>query len=102
MTKSAKIQGSSTKPRVSVFRSNNSISVQFVDDTKGITLIAGSTKDIDGKAKPVEKALEMGKVVAKLAKSKKIEEAVFDRNGYQYHGQVKAVAEGLREGGIKL
>ncbi len=100
MTK--KTLGTAKKPRISVFRSNRYISAQFIDDEKGVTLVALSSKKIEKKNTPVESAFEMGKELAKAAKAKKITEAFYDRKNFRYHGQVKALAEGLREGGISF
>lgn len=100
-----KIFGTSDRPRVSVFRSNKYIYGQIIDDTTGKTVVSISAKDIkdlhDKKTK-VEAALEIGKILAKKAKEKKIESVVFDRSGYRYHGRVKNIAEGMREGGMVL
>jgi large subunit ribosomal protein L18 len=103
-----KIQGTPNRPRLVVFRSNKNIFVQLVDDVSRKTLGGASTltKEIAadvGKAKSkVEKATLVGKEIASLAKKKKISEVVFDRNGYLYHGRVKALAEGAREAGLKF
>lgn len=102
MTHNKKIIGTATKPRASVFRSNKNIDVQLIDDTKGVTILSLTSKKIDQKLKPVERASETGKALAKLAIAKKVTEIVYDRNGYRYHGQVKAIADGLREGGLKF
>lgn len=102
MAKTNKIFGTSQKPRIAVFRSNRFISVQVVDDQKGITLLSDSSKGIKDKGTAVEKALKTGKALGENIKSKKISEVVFDRNSYRYHGQVKSLADGLREAGIKF
>ena len=91
-----------TRLRISIFRSNKFIQAAFIDDEKNVTIFSMSTKKIDSKAKPVEKATLLGKALAEIAKEKKISEIVYDRNGYRYHGQVKALADGLREGGLKF
>lgn len=103
----AKIIGTNLRPRLCVFRSSSHIHVQLIDDENGKTIL--SMSDIGMKAKKTEKAdgkiglaHEVGKLVAKEAGEKKITEVVFDRGGYQYHGRVKAVAEGAREGGLKF
>ena len=98
-----KISGTPEKPRLSVFRSNKAISVQIIDDISGQTLVAASSAQIvkKGNAK-IDDAKEVGKKVAELAKGKGIEKVVFDRGGYLYHGQVKALAEGARESGLKF
>jgi large subunit ribosomal protein L18 len=84
-------------PRLSVFRSNKHIYAQIIDDGKGVTLISASDKDIDKKGKKTEIASEVGKIVAEKAAAKKIKNIVFDRSGYKYHGQVKALAESARK-----
>ncbi len=101
----AKIIGTAQRPRVSVFKSNKHIFVQMIDDSTGKTLI--SSKVISGaKTKPksskIEKALAIGEMLAEKAKVAGIKELIFDRGGFKYHGRVKAVAEGLRKGGIKF
>ena len=95
----AKVIGTKERPRLSVFRSNQHIYVQLIDDSKGQTLASFDDRKIK-KGKKVEKAKEIGLAIAKKALEKKIKKAVFDRGGYKYHGQVKAVAEGAREGGL--
>jgi len=94
--------GTTIRPRVCVTRSNRGIVAQVIDDEKGITLFSDSTAGISEKKTPVEKSKMLGINIAKLAKEKKISALVFDRNGVRYHGRIKAVAEGIREGGIKL
>ena len=97
----AKIFGTSSKPRFSIFRSNKYISAQLIDDSKGLTLVSATTKG--SKAKTTrEKASEVGKKIGELAKSKGIEMAVFDRGGYLYSGSVAAIADGAREAGLKF
>jgi large subunit ribosomal protein L18 len=97
-----KFTGTEARPRVSVFRSNAAICAQIINDGTGKTLVSASSKEIKESGKPVEKASLCGKLLAKKAKEKKIEAIVFDRNGYRYHGRVKALAEGMREGGLKF
>lgn len=101
-----KISGTSEIPRLAVFRSNKQIYVQVVDDTKGITLLAVSSreKDFAGKTgiKKTEQAKLVGKSLAVKCKEKGIESAVFDRSGYKYHGRVKSLADAAREGGLKF
>jgi len=99
-----KIKGSASKPRLSVFKSNTTLYAQIIDDVKSSTLLSASTKEIDADKKSVNATLstELGKLIAKKAKDKGIEQIVFDRNGYLYHGKVKALAEGAREGGLKF
>ncbi len=109
----AKIKGTKQCPRISVFRSNKHIFVQLIDDEKGKTLVSSNdleisrrkvgipTQKASGKTK-TEIAKEIGKEIAKKALAQKIKKAVFDRGGYQYHGRVKAVAEGAREKGLEF
>ena len=99
-----KIFGTSSVPRMSVYKSNKHIQVQIIDDEKGTTLVAFSSQDLKGsdKLKKTEEATAVGKEIAKRAVEKKIKEVVFDRNGYRYHGRVKALADGAREGGLKI
>lgn len=96
-----KIKGTSDVPRISVFRSNKAIYGQIIDDLKGITLAAVSSKEV-GAALTVETSKEVGKKLAEKAKAAGLDSVVFDRNGYPYHGRVKAFAEGAREGGLKF
>ncbi len=100
-----KIFGTGERPRLSVFRSNRHIFAQIVDDDKGITLVASSSFSKELKGQKIEggktaMAKEVGKLIAQKAKAKGIEKVVFDRGGYLYHGRVKALAEGAREGGL--
>lgn len=98
----AKIKGTEEIPRLIVFRSLAHTYAQIIDDTKGKVLAESSDLKSNSKATKVERAKEVGMAVAKIAMEKKINEIVFDRNGYKYHGRVKAVAEGAREGGLKF
>lgn len=98
------IFGTSEKPRLSVFRSNKQIYAQIIDDTKGFTLASSSTfknKNAEGKSK-TEAASLVGKELAEKATKAGVEQVIFDRNGYKYHGRVKALADGAREGGLKF
>ena len=100
-----KIKGTSENPRLSVYRSNNEIYAQLIDDVDGKTIVAASSlqKDFDKKGKTnLEIAKLVGSLLAEKAKNAKIEKAIFDRNGFLYHGRVKALADGVREGGLKL
>jgi large subunit ribosomal protein L18 len=99
-----KVKGSAERPRLSVFRSNTSIYAQIIDDVQGITLVAASSADLGAKRENtnVEAATEVGKKIAEKAKEAGIQAVVFDRNGYLYHGKIKALAEGAREGGLKF
>ena len=98
-----KINGTAERPRLSVFRSNSTISAQLIDDTTGRTLVAASSREL-GKAKKnkSESALLVGEDIAKKAKSAGIKKAVFDRGSYAYHGRVKALADGARKGGLEF
>jgi len=100
-----KVDGSQERPRLSVYRSLNHIYAQVIDDHSGKTLAAASTLSPElkeGKGKKKELAKEVGKLVAKKCVEKQIEAVVFDRNGFNYHGRIAAVAEGAREGGLKF
>ena len=99
-----KISGTAECPRLSVFRSNTNLYVQVIDDENQVTLVSASTLDKDVKTKKSNKeaAKELGTLIAKKAKDKKIETVVFDRGGYVYHGVVKELAEAAREGGLKF
>ena len=100
-----KVEGTPERPRLVVFRSSKHMYAQLVDDTKGVTLLgaADSTEgvQVDGKGK-VAKSFALGAYVAAQAKAKGIAKVVFDRGGYQYHGRVKAVADGARKGGLEF
>jgi large subunit ribosomal protein L18 len=99
----AKITGTATRPRISVFRSNRGIMAQLIDDEAGKTLAAVQWTEADLRdLKPMEQASRSGKLLAERAKAAGIDRAVFDRGGYQYHGRVKAFAEGVREGGLAV
>jgi large subunit ribosomal protein L18 len=100
----AKVSGTAERPRLSVFRSNVGIFAQLIDDENSVTLISASTKEADkkGKANKTEAAFALGKLIAQKAADKKIVAVVFDRGGNKYHGRVKAVAEGAREGGLEF
>lgn len=99
-----KISGTAECPRLNVFRSNSNISAQLIDDVKGVTLVAASSveKDFGTTTGNCEEARKVGQLVAKRALEKGIEVCVFDRGGYVYHGRVKELAEGAREGGLKF
>ncbi|MHB1316620.1 MAG: 50S ribosomal protein L18 [Minisyncoccota bacterium] len=95
----AKISGTEIRPRLAVFKSNQYVSAQLIDDSKGITIASSHSKTMKGKTLS-EKALAVGKDIATKAKAKKVEMAVFDRGGFMYTGNIKAIAEGAREGGL--
>ena len=100
----AKISGTAATPRLNVFRSEANIYAQLIDDVKGETLAAASSldKEIAGYGGNAAAASAVGKLIAERAKAKGIENVVFDRGGYLYHGRVQALAEGAREGGLKF
>ncbi len=101
-----KIFGTAERPRMCVYRSNRNISVQIIDDQKGVTLVAASSvgRDFDGSdvGNKCEQARKVGELVAKKALAAGVEKVVFDRGGNLYHGRVKALSEGAREGGLKF
>ena len=99
----AKVIGTAERPRIAVFRSNRGIFAQLIDDSSGRTLAAAQWTEPDVRSlKPTEQATRVGALLAERAKAAGIDTAVFDRGGYQYHGRVKALAEGAREGGLKF
>ena len=100
----SKISGTPERPHLSVFRSENNIYAQIIDDVAGNTLVSASTveKGFEGNGGNCDAAKKIGEVIAERALKKGIEEVVFDRGGYIYHGRVKALAEGAREGGLKF
>ena len=100
----SKISGTPERPRLSVYRSENNIYAQVIDDVAGHTLCSASSveKDFEGNGGNCEAAKKIGAAIAERALQKGIEEVVFDRGGYIYHGRVKALAEGAREGGLKF
>ncbi len=102
-----RVFGTPERPRLSVYRSNNNIYVQIIDDTSGQTLVAASTMDKDfkeytGHKGNVEAAKRVGELIAKRAIAKGLRKVVFDRGGYLYHGSVKALAESAREAGLEF
>lgn len=99
-----KISGTPECPRLDVFRSSKHIYAQIIDDVTGITLVAASSMDkgFEGNGSNIEAAGKVGKAIAEKALAKGINTVVFDRGGFVYHGRVKALAEGAREGGLKL
>lgn len=97
----SRVSGTAEKPRLVVFRSNNSIYAQVIDDETGKVLAAASDLKIN-KGKKIEKATEVGKTIAKNAKENNISKVVFDRAGYKYHGRIKALADAAREGGLEF
>jgi large subunit ribosomal protein L18 len=99
----AKVRGSAERPRLSVFRSNRGVNVQVIDDVAGSTLAAVNWTEADVKGlQSMEQAKRVGELIAQRAKAAGVENVVFDRGGYRYHGRVKALAEGAREGGLRF
>jgi large subunit ribosomal protein L18 len=99
----AKIQGSAERPRIAVFRSNRGVFAQLIDDDSGRTLVSVSwtESDLRGLGR-MEQAKRVGELLAQRAGESGVQDAVFDRGGYQYHGRVRALAEGAREGGLRF
>ncbi|HCE84767.1 MAG TPA: 50S ribosomal protein L18 [Bacteroidetes bacterium] len=97
-----KIKGTAERPRLSVFRSNKFIYAQLIDDLTGTTLATASSRELNGGGDKAGQSAEVGKAIAERAKKVGIDTVVFDRGGYQYHGRVKSLAEGAREGGLKF
>ena len=99
----AKVRGTAERPRLAVFRSNRGVQAQVIDDVKGHTVAAVNWTEADLKSLGrMEQAKKVGELIAERAKSAGVEEIVFDRGGYRYHGRVKAIADGAREGGLKF
>jgi large subunit ribosomal protein L18 len=99
----SRVTGTAERPRLSVYRSNRGVFAQLIDDERGHTLVAVNWTEPDLRAlKPMERATKAGKALAERAKAAGLESCVFDRGGYRYHGRVKALAEGAREGGLKF
>jgi large subunit ribosomal protein L18 len=99
----AKVRGTAARPRISVFRSNRGISAQLVDDEAGRTVASVQWTEAELRGlKKAEQSTKAGELLAQRAKAAGIERAVFDRGGYQYHGHVKAFADGVREGGLAV
>ena len=98
----AKVKGTSSKPRMSIFRSINHIYIQLIDDDAGKTLLAASSKEVKTKGKKVEVAGEVGKLIATKAQAVGIKKIVFDRGGNKYHGRIKQLAESARTAGLEF
>lgn len=100
----AKVSGTTTRPRLSVYRSNKAIYAQLVDDVAGKTLASASSMELKSEVEgfTVETAKKVGQRLAEKAATQNIQSVVFDRNGYLYHGKVKALADGAREGGLNF
>ena len=99
-----KVRGTSERPRLAVFRSNKHVYAQVIDDVRGVTIAAASTKEkgFSGATATVDAAKQVGKLVAERAKAAGIETVVLDRGGFQYHGRVAGVADAAREAGLKV
>lgn len=99
-----KVKGTADRPRLSVFRSNASIYCQLIDDIDGVTIISASSSDasISKGGNKIDQAKQVGKLIGEKAKASNIDEVVFDRSGFLYHGRIKALAEGAREEGLKF
>lgn len=98
----SKISGTPEIPRISVFKSNKAIYAQIIDDVNGTTIISSSSQELGKSGINIEISKEVGKSLAEKAKGANVERVVFDRNGYPYHGKIKALADGAREGGLKF
>lgn len=98
----SRISGEATRPRLAVFKANRHIYAQLIDDEAGKTLAQASSKDVKVKGKKSELATEVGKMLATKAIAKGLKSVKFDRGGFAYHGRVKALAEGAREGGLEF
>ena len=96
------VRGTTERPRLVVYRSNASIYAQLVDDSKGFTIASSSSRSLETKGKKTDISKLTGKAIADIAKEKGIKSVVFDRNGYLYHGRVKALADGAREAGLQF
>ncbi|MBP7167251.1 MAG: 50S ribosomal protein L18 [Bacteroidia bacterium] len=98
------IKGTAERPRLSIYRSNKAIYAQVIDDVQGHTIVAASSREsgVDAKINKVEQAASVGKILAEKAKAAGVSSVVFDRGGYLYHGRVKALADGAREGGLQF
>lgn len=97
-----KISGTKERPRLCVYKSNRAIYAQIIDDTAGHTIVAASSRELGKSSLTIKISKEVGKKIAERAKSGGIESVIFDRSGYLYHGRVKALADGAREGGLKF
>lgn len=98
----AKVSGTESRPRLSVFRSNRGMFLQLIDDTTGQTLASAGTREVKKAAGKAALGQELGQLIAQKAKAKKIAKVTFDRGAYKYHGRVKAAAEGARQGGLEF
>jgi large subunit ribosomal protein L18 len=98
----AKVQGTTERPRLSIHRSNKFVYAQLIDDGSGKTVVGASQKEVKATGSKTEIAKELGKLIAQKAIASKVKKVVFDRGSYAYHGRVKALAEGAREGGLEF
>jgi large subunit ribosomal protein L18 len=98
----SKVRGTEKRPRLSVFRSNKGMYLQLIDDESGRTLVSAHTNEVKKKDKKTVIGFELGKLIAKKSLEKNIKQVVFDKSSYKYHGRVKAVADGAREGGLRF
>ena len=99
---SSKINGTSLRPRISIFRSNRFIYAQVINDVEGNTIVSANSKDLKLKSSKVEQAKNIGLEIGKKLKELKIEACVYDRGSYRYHGSVKSLADGVREAGVTI
>jgi len=97
-----RIRGTAERPRLTIYRSNTEIYAQIIDDSTGFTLAAASSKNLEKGQTPIAKAKNVGEEIASKAKEANIVDVVFDRNGYLYHGRIKSLAEGARDGGLNF
>ncbi|MBQ0119266.1 MAG: 50S ribosomal protein L18 [Bacteroidales bacterium] len=97
-----KVSGTAEQPRLTVFRSNCQIYAQIIDDVKGVTLASASSLGVKDKMTKTEKAKQVGKMIAAAAQAAGVQQVVFDRNGYLYHGRVQSLADAAREAGLKF
>nr|WP_207651163.1 50S ribosomal protein L18 [Desulfonispora thiosulfatigenes] len=97
-----KVNGTPMRPRLNVYRSLKNIYAQLIDDVAGKTLVAASTLELDGVGGNIDAAKQVGELIAKKALEKEIKQVVFDRGGNIFHGRIKALAEGAREGGLEF
>ena len=97
-----KISGTPSRPRLAIYRSNKSIYCQLIDDLNGVTLASSSSAQLGATGNKVDQAKQVGISIAEKAKAASIENVVFDRGGYLYHGRIKSLAEGAREGGLQF
>ena len=98
----SRVSGEAERPRLAVFKSNSHIYVQLIDDNAGKTVLAASSAEVKTKLKKSDAAKEVGKMIAAKALAKNIKAVKFDRGGFAYHGRIKALAEGAREGGLEF